>query len=393
MKKKKRLWSVPRIKHPKFPAYTVRIGEYQPGGTLHVFRWVNGKQTSRALKCRLADLGTTTKAQVQEARRLGCEFIEELAARPRTTEAGGRPNAPLTLSQLADKYEVDGFAGRTAAYKRDALSSLRRVGSYLGADQPVGELKPSAIQKYLAHRIGQGHAPAGRGDLVTLSIACNWAVGEGLLNENPLATKRARDAMRINHEHARPVADADRYTKLLAKAPQLPPEFGVLLEMAWHTGHRISAILGLRWQDMSFEQTSDAPHGTVRWYSAALRDHKKHDHTLPMNEPARTALLAWQKRSAGIGAAWVFASPTDSTKPLAKWCAKRWLRKAEQLAELPHVKMGGWHMFRRGWATARKHMPLKDVAAGGGWTDTATVAKCYQHADEETTRRVVTFVA
>jgi integrase len=112
-----------------------------------------------------------------------------------------------------------------------------------------------------------------------------------------------------------------------------------------------------------------------------------------MNAAARAALLAWQKRNAGIGAAWVFPSPTDSTKPLAKWGAKKWLRKAERLAGLPHVKMGGWHMFRRGWATARKHMPLKDVAAGGGWTDTATVARCYQHADEETTRRVVTYVA
>jgi hypothetical protein len=59
---KKRLWSVTRIKHPKFPGNTVRIGEYEPGGTLQVFRWVNGKQTSRGLKCRRADLGMTTKA-------------------------------------------------------------------------------------------------------------------------------------------------------------------------------------------------------------------------------------------------------------------------------------------------------------------------------------------
>jgi len=165
--KKKRLWSVPRIKHPKFPGHTVRIGEYEPGGTLHVFRWVSGKQTSRALKCRRADLGKTTNAQVQEARRLGCEFIEELVAIPRTTVAGARPNSPLTLRQLADKYEVDGFAGRTAAYKRDALSAVRRVGSFLGADQPVRDLKPSAVQKYLAHRVGQGRAAA---DAVTLLL-------------------------------------------------------------------------------------------------------------------------------------------------------------------------------------------------------------------------------
>jgi hypothetical protein len=104
-------------------------------------------------------------------------------------------------------------------------------------------------------------------------------------------------------------------------------------------------------------------------------------------------LVGWQKRKAHIGAAWVFADPEDPKKPLAKWGPKGWLRRAEKFAKLPHANMGGWHMFRRGWATARKHLPLKDVAAGGGWTDTATVAKCYQHADAETTREVVTFVA
>jgi integrase len=389
---KKRLWSVTRIKHPKFPKYTVRIGEYEPGGMLHIFRWVNGKQTSRALKCRRADLGVTMKGQVQEARRLGCEFIEELAALPGKPVSRGSA-VPLTLGQLADKYAVDGFAGRTLGYKRDALSALRRVGSFLGPDQPVRDIKPSHVQKYLARRVAEGHPSAGRSDLTALSIACNWAVGEALLDENPVAIKRAHDAMHLNHEQARPVANADRYGKLKAVAPQLPQAFGVLLDLAWHTGHRIGAILGLRWQDVSFEVTGEAPHGTVRWYSATRRDHKKHDHTLPMNAIAREALLTWQKRKAAIGATWVFPSPTDPNKALARWGAKKWLWRAEQLAEVPHLKMGGWHMFRRGWATERKHMPLKDVAAGGGWTDTATVAKCYQHADDETTRRVVTFVA
>jgi hypothetical protein len=90
----KKLWSVTRIKHPKFPRFIVRIGEYEPGGTLHVFRWVNGRQTSRGLKCRRADLGATTKAQVQEARRLGCDLIEELSARPRGTGNPALGNSP-----------------------------------------------------------------------------------------------------------------------------------------------------------------------------------------------------------------------------------------------------------------------------------------------------------
>ena len=109
---KTKLWSVTRITHPTYPGTTVRVGEFEPGGTLHVFRQVNGNQRSRSLKVRRADLGRTPAQQVQEAKRLGCAFIEELVKAPAAGPT--RPGVPLTFGQLADKYERDGFAGRTA---------------------------------------------------------------------------------------------------------------------------------------------------------------------------------------------------------------------------------------------------------------------------------------
>ncbi len=48
-----------------------------------------------------------------------------------------------------------------------------------------------------------------------------------------------------------------------------------------------------------------------------------------------------------------------------------------------------WHAYRRKWATERKHLPDVDVAAAGGWTDTATLKLAYQQADEATMYRVV----
>jgi len=36
------------------------------------------------------------------------------------------------------------------------------------------------------------------------------------------------------------------------------------------------------------------------------------------------------------------------------------------------------------WATERKNLSLKDVAAAGGWQDTDTLLKCYQQPDNET---------
>ena len=68
---------------------------------------------------------------------------------------------------------------------------------------------------------------------------------------------------------------------------------------------------------------------------------------------------------------------------------RKWLKKAEKLAGIEHVEGFGWHSFRRMWATKRKHLSLKDVAAAGGWKDTQTLQRCYQHADPETLEAVV----
>ena len=73
------------------------------------------------------------------------------------------------------------------------------------------------------------------------------------------------------------------------------------------------------------------------------------------------------------------------TKRLAGWR----LVKAEKLAGLPHAKRGGWHAFRRGWATRRKHLPVQDVMAAGGWRDISALQKAYQAADPETVRKVM----
>ena len=48
-----------------------------------------------------------------------------------------------------------------------------------------------------------------------------------------------------------------------------------------------------------------------------------------------------------------------------------------------------WHAYRRGWATARKHLPGADVAELGGWGATETMEKVYQQADPGTMIAIV----
>jgi hypothetical protein len=61
--------------------------------------------------------------------------------------------------------------------------------------------------------------------------------------------------------------------------------------------------------------------------------------------------------------------------------ATRWLFEAERLAELPKLRGGAWHPYRRKWATARKGLALADVAAAGGWKSKEALLRFYQQPD------------
>src|SRR6266566_4106828 len=284
MAKRKKLWSVPRITHPQHPGITVRVGEFEPGGMLHVFRQVNGQQRSRSLKVRRADLGTTKHAQETQAKKYGSDFIEELLRPAPAPSAERGSSAALTFTQLCTKYELGAFHGRTQAYKRDALAALRRIGAVLGADTRVADLKPSDVQRYVAHRLEENKKLhiAHRADLVALKIALNWAVGEELLEVNPFAKpgfKKVMPAKPPKEAIRRPVMTRERFEKMVAVASHFPPLFSVLLTLAWETGHRLSAILELRWKDVMFDKSEHAPHGSISWYAhSAAVNNKRHQH-------------------------------------------------------------------------------------------------------------------
>ena len=87
--------------------------------------------------------------------------------------------------------------------------------------------------------------------------------------------------------------------------------------------------------------------------------------------------------------AWIFPAPKDASQPVGYHVAKNWLVKAEKQAKLAHLKGGGWHAFRRGWATSRKNLPSADLAMAGGWRDEETMRSCYVEADPATILRAV----
>lgn len=147
------------------------------------------------------------------------------------------------------------------------------------------------------------------------------------------------------------------------------------LVIAEATGRRLGSIRQLRWEDIDWTGRA------IRWRAEA--DKKRRDSVVPTPLPLSRELRRFQRRL-GTKTGWIFASEQDADRPMDRHLFDKWLHRAEKAAKLTKLHGGLWHPYRRAWATARKHLPLTDVAAAGGWKDTETLLTCYQRPDAQT---------
>ena len=362
-----------------------------------------GKKRRRSLK-------TTDRALAEERARA---IARELAL---LDLCGGAPGS-LTIGKLAELYLHHRGPLLTQVRRRTMTMMADLFRRHLGDGFLVSDFGQHELDTYVAARTSSRLLPTDRRaakhpadgtirqELRALATLCNWAVafrrgGRPLLAFNPV------HGLKIPEEKnpIRPVASADRYKALLAQADRADPEgrLHVLLVLAWETGRRINAILHLRASDvlLSADQLRSVLAGegqdealaehwpqAVRW--RADFDKVGYLDVAPISGAARAALEAYLVKHPKIGEAWIFPANRDKAKTLDKLMAGYYLAKAERLAGLPKIKRGGWHTFRRGWAQRRKHLPVQDVMAAGGWRDVKALQTAYQAADPETVLRVV----
>jgi integrase len=270
------------------------------------------------------------------------------------------------------------------------VSDQRRSGAIDSHGRPVEEGKRRPVRD-----------TAIASDLLWLRQLAGWACrrrdtdhGGMLLEANPFLSDEYTIPRELNPR--RPVVTSARFAKLQAVASQVRMEtregtkrmsvetpLAVLLDVAWFTGHRISAILSLRIEDLHLGEPRMS---SISWPAAT--DKMGRAHQVPIADELAASLKRYLTTRSAIGGL-LFPSPTDPTKPVAKELAHSWLLEAEQRAELDHLPGGAWHPFRRGWATSRKHLPLADVALAGGWEGTRTLEKHYIAADADTLYQVV----
>lgn len=120
----------------------------------------------------------------------------------------------------------------------------------------------------------------------------------------------------------------------------------------------------------------------------AFRDAKRQWATALVEQTGELVKHVKEDRDA-IGAAYLFPSPGDPTRPVSYELASTWLKRAERRAKLPKQRGTLWHAYRRKWATERKHLPIQDVMQAGGWSDPTCLQTMFQQPDEATLYLVV----
>ena len=381
---------------------TVEVLERPPHGTFYRRLWIPGRGKS------WASLKTRERT---EAQRRATAFLHAYVADSMPVVY---PD-PLTLKTLWRRYseEAPAYRANTKRTREDKEARAELLLAGLGAEKVVALLCTHDVERYTEIRRHGAGWPDGRetaavrarsvaADLQLLRTMLRWATtvrqpdGSWLLAENPLrglvlprevAPRRplasfdrflaVRDTLsrlieeaETNAKAAEKEKDQRRFQRDAAKWRRLD----LALVLAESTGRRIGSIRALRWEDVLTEPAR------IRW--AAEFDKRRREAIVPIPDTLAQTLREFRAQLRAWGDGWIFPK-RDGSAPWATAYLAELLRAAERKAEVPPLHGGLWHPYRRKWATERKHLPLVDVQAAGGWKDTKTLLSCYQHASEE----------
>ena len=388
----------------------VRLFQKRKDGKFFRFVWQPGKGPDE--NC----LYTTLRTEAEQ-------LVRQLLAKTVLGEVEQRPsNEPVALEYLLDRYSVEAasFLDNGANTRKDGLTRIKILCVHFGPDCDVRELREDDLVAYTRWRLSGGaqygmDAKTGKpkttrvvrmrsveADLKVLYAALKWATSvrvgkrrrllefhplQGIRRlreknpKRPIATwerfqQSRRAAQELAAEAQRRVGDSKTDEGAAAaeadRAKWVRAELGLVLLEA--TGRRTGSIRQLRWEDINFA-TSE-----VTWRAEA--DKKRQEWLTPIPTSLLEEVRVFQRRLGAVGG-WLFPAEKDPRQPIRRDVFARWILALEKRAGLAKLDGGLLHAFRRKWATERKDLPLKDVAAAGSWKDVGTLLTCYQQADRQ----------
>jgi integrase len=375
---------------------SVRLYERAPGSLLYREVRIDGAKDRKSLGHRDRALAET------QARELA-KRLAEMALAGHT----GR----VTFGQMSALFLRERVPQLSAHRQLTVRGYLTLLEQHIQRDRAVEDLSQLDVDSY-AHARRSGVIKSGRhrtphtgvfdgtirNELHFLLSMIAWAQayrvgGRRLLTNNPLygaTIPRERNARR-------PIATEERYQQLLEVADRAEPtgRLRLVVTLARETGRRINAICKLSVRDvllsrdqlltalgavgLPLEYADQWPHGAIRW--SADFDKRGYESVAPISHAARRALEEYLGRYPRAGDVPLLPGRGKPDQAINKEIAGYWLTRAEKLAKLPKLARGGFHPFRRLWASERRHLPAQDVAAAGGWRSLQVMRDAYQHAD------------
>jgi len=315
------------------------------------------------------------------------------------------PLTPLTLGHLWRRYSTEcaEYLDNKERTRDDAKARVHVLLGYFGEDFRVEDLSRDHQRAFeRARQVGgivtikgdktrtmrRTRARSAQADIALLHTMLQWATTvrlpsrQFLLERNPLyGVKRV-----CEKNKKQPVATWERYEATISAIRRLRAEsdsddarmrwarMEFALFLAERTGKRLGSIRQLRWEDFGFERQ------VVYW--RAETDKKGYKWEVPMPSDFFDAVKGFQRDIGAVGG-FVFSAPDSCDGIMDRHLFDKWLSIAEKKAELPKLDGSLWHAYRRKWAIERKHLPVKDVAAAGGWKDVSTLLEVYQQSDEQ----------
>lgn len=369
----------------------IRLFEKRKGGPFYRAVWLPGEGISQRA------LGTKDK---DDALRLGKLLLSELLK----GDVSHAKVKCLTLGRLWTLFSTEclEFLDNKTRTRKDAAARARVLLAYFGGEFPVAELTADDQRRYEQARLAGGielkpgektrpsRARTPEADVVLLHAMLRWATtkrlsdGRYLLDRNPLQNVRRLREKNKKQERAtweRYQASMAAMQELHAKAVEDKDDAAatrwvrlrLALFLAEATGRRLGSIRQLRWEDFQYDRS------ILFWRAEA--DKKGYNWEIPMPPSFMEAIRTYQKELGAITGP-VFAASNAKDGIMDRHLFDKWLMVAERTAKLRKLDGAMWHAYRRKWATERKHLNPKDVAAAGGWKDIATLLEVYQQSDD-----------
>ena len=319
-----------------------------------------------------------------------------------------RKSEAVTLGALWRRYREENaeWLDNKPTSRRDDIRRAKLLIGFFGDTYDVMLLSKNEQSRYETARRWGFTLPNGDvvrpvkqatvwADIVLLQAMLRWgamkyqtAAGQALLPRNPLALVKNK---KETHP-SRPVATKERYLRIDAALEELsndPEEkhtqrwrqLRLFLAVINQTGRRLSAVRHLRWSDINFVSTE------ITW--RARYDKKGREATIPFSESLTGVLRDAYEANNCPEDGWLFAAQKNSEKPVDKRVLTHWMAAAERRAQVPKLKGGVFHPFRRKFASELQNKPIKQVMALGGWADQETMQTCYVQVTNDELRTLV----